>query len=344
MKRLKEQCKKFGKKSLPFSMKCHERILALKGGRLLVLFVAVAIGLVTSRWLSCAATSVLNWGYLSGTCPVNSVSPTDGCLVCLMSGASASFDWLTVTTIGGFVFLALWWFRTYDVQHQIQQNNFIKGMEKISSDSPLEIEVGVSMLLEVSNATAAFDNEIRVAFIKRLKEFPSNLDGKQISAVVSNRLSYAQYILRWFIDHLERGGRPLNLNGMDCRYQEFLVTSNGKKLALGKLFPRREKPDPGISFEWANCASVDFSGVELSNFDLTNAENAQLRGAYMKDRPLPKGVALNEAQATGILANIGDDGKIIRDIEIHVGSPISAGEVQAVQESRHYSDPVGPGM
>ena len=115
------------------------------------------------------------------------------------------------------VFFALWVFRTYDTRQQIeqanrqlkqasqqanrqlQQANFAKGLDNLVSDDPLQVDIGVILLLEVSKATSAFDKEIRLAFIKRLKELPGNLEGRTVMEMRANRLSYAQYIIQWLI-------------------------------------------------------------------------------------------------------------------------------------------------
>lgn len=198
--------------------------------------------------------------------------------------------YLVLPMLSFFVFIALWFFRTYDTRQQIQQANFVKGLENLVSDNPLQIDIGVILLLEVSKATSVFDKEIRLAFIKRLKELPGDLNGRKVMDMRTKRLSYAQYIIQWLINN-PKSGDPLDLSGMDCRYQEF--TSRGdsgrtnKKLEIAKILTSQSgKSDdvnsvPGVTFEEAFCENISFKGVNVSKYNFTNAEKFDIRGAYI---------------------------------------------------------------
>lgn len=201
-------------------------------------------------------------------------------------------DYLVLPMMSIFVVFALWVFRTYDTRQEIQQTNFTKGLDNLVSDNPLQVDIGVILLLEVSRATPAFDKEIRLAFIKRLKELPGDLGGRSVMEMRANRLSYAQYIIQWLIDHPKVGGAPLDIRGMDCRYQEFTSSrfSGGanKKLEISKIFSFSPSNiddsilNPGITFEEANCENVSFKGVSLGGFDFTNAINVDITGGYIE--------------------------------------------------------------
>jgi len=225
--------------------------------------------------------------------------------------------YLVLPILSFFVFIALWFFRTYDTRQQIeqtnrqlrqaslqatqqlQQANFAKGLDNLVSDDPLKVDIGVILLLEVSKVTTTFDKEIRLAFIKRLKELPGNLDGRSVMEMRANRLSYAQYIIQWLIDHPKVGGASLDLRGMDCRYQEFTSRrfSGGanKKLEISKIFTFSPSAiddsilNPGITFEDANCENVSFKGVSLGGFDFTNAINVDITGGFIEHFP-PRGL------------------------------------------------------
>lgn len=228
-------------------------------------------------------------------------------ILCFLGATGRVRDYLELVMSPIFVFLALWLFRTYDTRQQIQQTNFAKGLDNLVSDDPLKVDIGVILLLEVSKATPAFDKEIRLAFIKRLKELPEKLDGRSVMEMRANRLSYAQYIIQWLIDHPKVGGTPLDLRGMDCRYQEFTSTrfSGGanKKLEISKIFTFSPNGiddsilNPGITFEEADCENVSFKGVNLGGFDFTNAINVDITGGlieHFQPRGLGKGEPLSD--------------------------------------------------
>ena len=187
------------------------------------------------------------------------------------------------------IFLALWWFRTRDSRQQIaasnaqiQQANFTSGMDKLVQNRPLQIDVGVMILLEVSKKTDAFDKEIRLAFIKRLKEKPTMPtqptdvevpnEGKMAEFALQfpKRLSYAQHILRWLIAKQDNYAKKPDLSGMRCDYQEF----KGAELQLVKILPT-PKEAPGemaffgspVSLVGADCTSLNFDGVAFDIFD-----------------------------------------------------------------------------
>ena len=189
------------------------------------------------------------------------------------------------------VFLALWWFRTRDSRQQIaasnaqiQQANFTSGMDKLVQNRPLQIDVGVMILLEVSKKTGAFDKEIRLAFIKRLKKLPimpaKPTDTKMPDGVGSarvalkslNRLSYAQYILQWLIAKQDNYAKKPELSGMRCDYQEF----KDAKLELVKILPTPEEAafwGYWVSLVDADCTTLNFDGVAYEIFDDDDAEN-----------------------------------------------------------------------
>lgn len=195
--------------------------------------------------------------------------------------------------------LALWFFRTYDTQKQVQQANFATGMENLASDNPLAIDIGVVILLEVSNTTSAFDKEIRLAFIKRLKSVPKDCNEHRVVDMYANRLTYAQHILWWLVEYKDKNPNiNINLSGMDCSYQEFKIRK-GKKLKLSKLaysligdienaeFENNENTD--FNFIESNCEGIDFNQVVMTDYSFCNSLNVIFKGAYLfGDHNLPK--------------------------------------------------------
>jgi len=270
--------------------KCFEQPMDNKCARFFILAVAGILGVVLFKFCG-------EW------------------LLCLFGVTGRARDYLVLPMLSFFVFVALWFFRTHDTRQRIEQANqqmqqekFNKGMDNLVSDNPLRVDIGVALLLEASDVMSAFDKEIRIAFIKRLKELPEKLDGRRVMEMRANRLSYAQYIIQWLINHPRADGAPFDLRGMDCRYQEFTSRrfsgSTNQKLEISKILSR--SPDkfdgsilnPGITFEEANCENVSFKGVSLGGFDFTNAINVDITGGYVgnfnpcglgKDKVLSKG-------------------------------------------------------
>ena len=119
------------------------------------------------------------------------------------------------------IFLVLWWFRTIDTRQAIYQTNLETGLNMLASDTPIKIEMAVLMLSRVSKSTTVFNDEIRLAFIKRLKRSP-HISEKNLQLLNDGyRWAYAQYILQWLKDHDKRG----DLRHLDLRGQEFASTS-----------------------------------------------------------------------------------------------------------------------
>ncbi len=146
-----------------------------------------------------------------------------------------------------FVLLALWYFRTRDTLRriagadaQIQQSNFTIGLTNLVAGKSINIEIGVAILLQVSDATDAFDKQIRIAFIRRLKDKPLTNDDVHIGSIrrKNHFLSYAQHMLKWLINYQIKNpesDKP-DLRGMSCDYQEFTSADIGD-FAFSKILP-----------------------------------------------------------------------------------------------------------
>lgn len=232
--------------------------------------------------------------------------------------------YLVLPILSLFVIFALWVFRTYDARQQIeqtnrqlkqasqqanrqlQQANFAKGLDNLVSNNPLQVDVGVILLLEASKATPAFDKEIRLAFIKRLKEPVKKYEEMKFQEGVSNRFSYAQYIIQWLIDHPKVSGKKPDLIGMNCEYQEFTSDKShggtNTKLEMVKILPETsggppKAPNissgtnpphlPAYYFLKADCQNISFKKVDLSGFDFRGAKNVNMVGGYIVNRSRP---------------------------------------------------------
>ena len=186
------------------------------------------------------------------------------------------------------VFVCLWLFRTYDTQQQIHQGNFVTGVNKLVQDSPMVIDVGVEILLQVSAKTDAFDDAIRLAFIKRLKERPQipeipSAEGsrgkegmEELSLKFPMRLTYAQYILQWLIAKQANYPTKPDLAGMCCEYQKFKIAG----LDLVKILPTPNEAPREPSSMWypvslvrADCETLNFDGVAFGIFITWSASN-----------------------------------------------------------------------
>ena len=117
-------------------------------------------------------------------------------------------------------FLALWWFRTYDSIKRDLRDNFEAGVNHVASDTPIRIEIGTEILQNVSELTSAYNREIAITFIKRLKRSPADIEENNGVAYSDSRWGYAQHMLKWLKDH-HRYNSDYDLKGLDLRHQEF---------------------------------------------------------------------------------------------------------------------------
>ena len=210
------------------------------------------------------------------------------------------------------VLLALWYFRTRDTlrriadtDEQFQQNSFSIGITNLMQDDPTTINVGVTMLLQVSSKTKSFDNLIRDAFISRLRKEPqmpkvgepidtnahtSHEAIKRAELEIPPRLTYAQYILQWLIAKQKHYAKKPDLRGMRCDYQDFKVSG----LDLVKVLPTPSETESPVSkhhelrteagLHWvvsflrADCETLNFDGTDLEIYLVAGAINITLDG------------------------------------------------------------------
>lgn len=180
---------------------------------------------------------------------------------CVLGIYSADGNYLIFPMLSLFVFLALWLFRTYDTRQQIHQThaqieqtnkqilqaNFAKGLDNLVNNDPLQIDIGVILLLEVSKSTPAFDKEIRLAFIKRLqilpepiyKTFPEKGKFNRWIEIDDSRIPYTPHILRWIVNHPELGWY-IEFSRMEFLYNKLQLFHPGKDV---KKIPLKEIED-----------------------------------------------------------------------------------------------------
>ena len=187
------------------------------------------------------------------------------------------------------VFVCLWFFRTYDTQQQIQQGNFVAGVDKLVQSDPMVIAVGVNILLQVSAKTDSFDDAIRDAFVNRLRKKPTIPSQPVIRGIPEAdelpefevkqplRLTYAQHILWWLTSKQDNYADKPDLRGMRCDYQEFKIDG----IDLVKILPAARGDAEGevlwghaVSLLRADCQKLNFDdGVEFGIFAIKGAIN-----------------------------------------------------------------------
>ncbi len=230
-----------------------------KIARIVILIAAALAGIAVVLWFPSCVTRFLCSNY-------------NGCFSENLKGH------LELVAISIPVLTALWYFRTYDTRQQIYhniQNDLLKGFDNLASDNSLQVDIGVAMLLEISKKVPSFNEIIKLAFIRRLKNPLDNSGRKE-----KDYLSYAQYILRWLIDYKKKNKNiNLNLNGMDLSYQEFSARNESKKIIFERLFDYDHLP---IIFSFRDA---DPSGIDLINLQITHADGAVIEDLIPVNTP-----------------------------------------------------------
>jgi len=137
------------------------------------------------------------------------------------------------------VFVALWWFRTRDThaqtdktQAQIYQNNLAIGLNKLVDSDSLQVAIGVQILRQVSIGTGDFDEEIRLAFIKRLQHLPADIkypDGSFVKSYSDEidiqlpTLNYMPHIFDWLLEHAKRNNIDIENESIDVPEMYFAI-------------------------------------------------------------------------------------------------------------------------
>ena len=158
-------------------------------------------------------------------------------------------------------FLALWWFRTIDARQAIYQTNLETGLNMLASDTPIKIEMAVLMLWRVSDSTTVFDDEISLAFIKRLKRRPHNSKKNRQLLNDGYRWAYAQYILWW----LKNRGKHGDIRYVDLRGQEFTSTSAKITYADIEELHNHRKYGKELSIDFGGCRFTTSTGEGENN-------------------------------------------------------------------------------
>ena len=121
------------------------------------------------------------------------------------------------------VFLALWWFRTYDSLQSEWRANFEAGVDHLASNTPARIEIGTEMLKNVSKVTSIYNREISTAFIQRLNQSPAEAEANRKLLETSTGSKYAQQMLKWLLNQNEK----YDLDFVDLRNQNFTDVLDG---------------------------------------------------------------------------------------------------------------------
>ena len=169
--------------------------------------------------------------------------------------------YLKPATVSIPVLTALWYFRTYDTRQKIYQDDLFKGLDNLASNNPVQVDVGVAMLIEISKKVPSFNENIKIAFIRRLKSIPGEYKHKD-----GDFLSYAQHIIRWLLlRKKENESISFNLHGLDLSYQEFIVGADRKKIIFKELldYDSASDYDPllkNLSLHGADISGISFTG------------------------------------------------------------------------------------
>ncbi len=214
-----------------------------KGMRFIILLLAAILGLYIGPKISAYVTQAL----------------------CLSSNLKGYLEPVAVSI---FVLTLLWYFRTYDTRQKIYQDDLFKGLDNLASNNPVQVDVGVAMLIEISKKVPSFNKTIKVAFIRRLKSMPGEYKHKE-----GDFLSYAQHIMRWLIQHKkENKGISFNLHGLDLSYQEFTIGADGEKIIFKELLDydsvdNHESLLKNLSLSYIDISGLNFTGVRVMHND-----------------------------------------------------------------------------
>lgn len=214
---------------------------------------------------------------------------------CIPVDNETPLGYLLRTTGAVPLLFCLWVFRTYDTRQQIaktdaqiMQSQFADSRNNLASNDPLKVEIGVASLIEISETTIEFNKQIKLSFIKRLKQKPNN--EIEIPGGTTNKhgrpsthtikLSYAPYILQWLIEQIKPDERMLNLAGIDCCNQDF-NTDIGKNLKLKKLLANASHTE-NMNFSGVFLENADFKDLTLINTNFFSAKLAHADFSYAK--------------------------------------------------------------
>ena len=265
---------------------------------------------------------------------------------------------LQLLLLGLPTFALLWYFRTNDTREQvdksteqidksteqINQGQLFEGLKNLTDDDALKIEVGTQQLIILSKSVPSYDEQIKLAFIERLKRPPKlERDNEDKEIQPKQRYTYAQYILDWLAEYQNEHGGEMNLEGCDFSFQEFSKKTNfdvlrkdsGNKIESLSFYManliranliranliRANLIRANLSD--ANLSDADLSDADLSDADLNDANlsNTDLRGANLNDADFTyadlRGAKLSLANLSGAnlcLANL--SGANLSDIDV----------------------------
>ncbi len=222
------------------------------------------------------------------------------CYVACLLGikeTSAFFPPLQILIVGLPTYLLFWFYRTYDIREQIQkseeqidkskqqieksqqqilQGSLFEGIKNLTDNAPLKIEVGTQQLIILSKNIPSsnkalkkdYDNQIKLAFIKRLKIAPEPPKSK-----TKIRYTYAQHIMSW----LSEKEKELEFDLLDLQYCDF---SNQE-----------------FNTKYKNC--LDILKIRESN----NNKNIMLKGNFNFRNAFLQELNLNKIQLEGVILN-----------------------------------------
>lgn len=191
-------------------------------------------------FLVAAAHSGANlWDFLHGT------------VRCIFSNGGHITSWVEIFILSHMVLIVLWWFRTYDTRQQIekakeqiQQGNFVSGLNKLIKQDSFSISIGVQLLIQVSKKTNGFDEDIRLAFIKRMQKLPKPMHSSKNSSsgysIFQPKLNYLPHIFKWILRHAENHGKDMDKESIDVPEMDFGIAElkSTSKFVNNKRLPK----------------------------------------------------------------------------------------------------------
>ena len=127
-----------------------------------------------------------------------------------------------------------WFVRDRDKQRSLFQTDYFNALDSFSSDQVIKIDVGVLQLINISKQYPIYKNEIKLAFIKRLKNPPQSQDGEI--------LTYAQYIIEWIGENYNCDEiKNMDFKGCYLENQEFVEINKFMELTKKLLIECKKK-------------------------------------------------------------------------------------------------------
>ena len=255
-------------------------------------------------------------------------------------------EYFLIAIVGLPVFFLLWFFRTHDTresikkaeesikkaeesikkteestkkaEENIKQNKLFNCFENLASSEVMKIDLGVTQLITFSEQNSPFNEQIKLAFIKRLSYPPPVANQTNQNEAI---LSYGQEIIKWLVER-EYEDLPFIKLNLDYQifdnsyigYEDKGVSTTCLKEFLDRVqkYNRNHKNKREIEIQ-ISLKRAYLRNVLLQNADLrrANLEGADLREVKLLGANL-EGADLREVKLLG--ANL--EGADLREVKL----------------------------